>query len=131
MDTNSNTTVVDRHIVFLKDADGWYADMEGTRAQNAMVSGADVLCETLAGGKDRVELVFSSDVAEPGEHLFRLHRILHDPWGATYRVGKGTRGEAPRFGGIMGLPLVWLCCQVHRFIGGEHPQDIYVHAVIA
>ncbi|MGN0855220.1 MAG: hypothetical protein ACI4R9_06850 [Kiritimatiellia bacterium] len=38
-----NTTVVDKRIVFLKDDAGWYADMEGTRAQNAMVSGADAM----------------------------------------------------------------------------------------
>ena len=42
-----NTTVVNRHIVFLKDEAGWYADMEGTRAQNAMVSGADTMIEEI------------------------------------------------------------------------------------
>lgn len=36
-----NTTVVNRKIVFLKDDAGWYADMEGSRSQNAMVSGAE------------------------------------------------------------------------------------------
>ena len=41
MSNTTNTTVVNKHIVFLKDDAGWYADMEGTRAQNAMVSGAD------------------------------------------------------------------------------------------
>ena len=24
----------------------------------------------------------------------------------------------------------WLCNQTHRFIGGEHPKDIFVHAII-
>ncbi len=77
MNMKPNTTVVNKRIVFLKDDAGWYADMEGTRAQNAMVSGADT----------------------------------------------------PRFRGILGLPLAWLCNQTHRFIGGEHPKDVYVHSI--
>lgn len=32
MNLKPNTTVVNKHIVFLKDDAGWYADMEGTRA---------------------------------------------------------------------------------------------------
>ena len=125
----ANTTVVNRHIVFLKDDAGWYADMEGTRAQNAMVSGADTMIEALSGGSRRVEMVFSSDVERPGDHVMHLHRVEHDPWGATYSVRNGNAGEAPQFRGIFGLPLAWLCNQTHRFIGGEHPKDIFVHAI--
>lgn len=33
------------------------------------------------------------------------------------------------FIGILGLPLAWLCNQTHRFIGGEHPKDVYVHSI--
>ena len=93
MSNTTNTTVVNKHIVFLKDDAGWYADMEGTRAQNAMVSGADTMIEALSGG------------------------------------GRRNAGEAPQFRGIFGLPLAWLCNQTHRFIGGEHPKDIFVHAI--
>lgn len=88
-----NTTVVNRKIVFLKDDAGWYADMEGSRSQNAMVSGADKMIEALANGRSRVEMVFSSDVEHPGDHVMKLHRIEHDPWGATYRVSDGTSGR--------------------------------------
>ena len=129
MNLKPNTTIVNKHIVFLKDDAGWYADMEGTRAQNAMVSGADTMIEMLSDGSRRVEMVFSSDVEQPGDHIMHLHRVEHDPWGATYRVGNGNAGEAPRFSGIFGLPLAWLCNQTHRFIGGEHPKDIYVHSI--
>ena len=128
-DSKPNTTVVNRKIVFLKDDAGWYADMEGTRAQNAMVSGADKMIEALSGGGHRVEMVFSSDVEKPGDHTMHLHRIEHDPWGATYRVSDGNAGTAPRFSGILGMPLAWLCNQTHRFIGDEHPVDIYVHSI--
>lgn len=124
-----NTTVVNRKIVFLKDDAGWYADMEGSRSQNAMVSGADKMIEALANGRSRVEMVFSSDVEHPGDHIMKLHRIEHDPWGATYRVSDGNIGTAPQFRGPLGLPVAWLCNQTHRFIGGEHPSDIYVHSI--
>ena len=124
-----NTTVVNKHIVFLKDDAGWYADMEGTRAQSAMVSGADKMIEALSGGSHRVEMVFSSDLENPDGYRMKLHRVEHDPWGATYRVSDGNVGTAPRFRGILGMPLAWLCNQTHRFIGGEHPADIYVHAI--
>ena len=125
----ANTPVVNKHIVFLKDDQGWYADMEGSRRQNAMVSGADKMIEALANGKHRVEMVFSSDVEKPDDYLMKLHRIEHDPWGATYRVTDGNVGAAPSFRGPLGLPVVWLCDQTHRFIGGEHPVDIYVHSI--
>ena len=45
---SANTITENRRIVFLKDDAGWYADMEGTRAQNAMVSGADKMIEALS-----------------------------------------------------------------------------------
>ena len=127
--SKQNTTVVNKRIVFLKDDEGWYADMEGSRSQNAMVMGADVMIEALSGGSSRVEMCFSSDVDQPGDHIMRLSRIEHDPWGATYRVSDGNEGKAPAFRGILGSPLAWLCNQTHRFIGGEHPKNIYVHSV--
>ena len=64
------------------------------------------------------------------KHIMHLHRVEHDPLGATYRVSNGNAGEAPRFRGLLGMPLAWLCNQTHRFIGGEHPKDIYVHSII-
>ena len=131
MNANQNTTVTNKKITFLKDNAGWYADMEGTRGQNAMVNGADTMIEMFSNGGNRVEMVFSSDVENPGKYVMKLHRVEHDPFGATYYVSGGNSGTAPRFRGLFGLPLAWLCNQTHRFIGGEHPKDIYVHAVTA
>ena len=62
-----NVKVANKKIVFLKDENGWYADMEGSRGQNAMVSGADVMIEAVSNGKRRVEMVFSADVEKPGD----------------------------------------------------------------
>lgn len=126
--SRKSTTTANRHIVLLKDDVGWYADIEGSRQQNALVAGADKLAETLAVGKNRVEIVFSSDVKNPGLHFAALHRIEHDPFGATYRVCRGTVGSTPKFKGLMGLPILWICNQCEKFLG-EHPRDIFVHVV--
>ena len=95
-----NTTVVNKRIVFLKDDAGWYADMEGTRAQNAMVSGADKMIEALSGGGSRVEMVFSSDVEEPGDHIMKLHRIAcaHAPCQESQSVDFLSRGQYAEHG---------------------------------
>jgi len=127
--SKQNTTVVNKRIVFLKDDEGWYADMEGSRSQNAMVMGADVMIEALSHGGRRVEMVFSSDVENPGDYVMRLRRVEHDFLGATYKIENGNIGCAPRIRGMFGLPLAWLCNQTHRFIGGEHPKNIYVHSI--
>ena len=47
--SRKNTTAVNKHIVFVKDDAGWYADMEGTRQQNALVAGADKLADGAVG----------------------------------------------------------------------------------
>lgn len=129
--SRKNTTAVNKRIVFVKDDAGWYADMEGTRQQNALVAGADKLAEAMADDHSRIEMIFSSDVAEPGDHIMRLHRVTHDPlFGATYRVEDGNAGKAPKFRGPMGLRLAYICNQCHKAIG-EHPKDIYIHSVRA
>lgn len=46
-------------------------------------------------------------------------------------MSDGTGGNAPQFRGILGLPLVWLCNQTEKFVGGEHPVDIYIHSILA
>lgn len=54
--SRKNTTAVNKRIVFVKDDAGWYADMEGTRQQDALVAGADKLAEAMADGKMPVPL---------------------------------------------------------------------------
>lgn len=132
MKRRKNTKAVNQHIVFRQDDRGWYAaNIKGTRTQNAMVAGADKLIDALADGHNRVEIVFSSDVTDPRDHIMRLHRVTHDPlFGATYRVKDGNTGKALKFRGPMGLRLAYVCNQCHKVIG-EHPKDIYIHSVKA
>lgn len=110
-------------LTFKKDAQGWYAVVpKHTRAQNAMVAGADTLIERLSGGRDEVTMRFRTVEAPKGsslgEPLFRLKRIVHDAFGATYLT----------FGlGVIPLPA-WLC-DVTESVLGEHPKNIWVYEI--
>ena len=127
---NDNTSIRNKVLRFYKDGGGWFADVAGhTQAQNRMVAGADTLIEGFANGGTEVRVVVSADVDDPAPYRVKMTRIEHDPWGATYRVSDGNVGTAPQFRGPLGLPVAWLCNQTHRFIGGEHPSDIYVHSI--
>lgn len=127
----ANTKISNAKVTFDKDEHGWYAsNVEGSRASNAMVSGAPEFLESIAQGRTHVEVVFSGDVEDPGEYIAKGTRIEHDPWGATYRISDGNAGTAPRFRGLLGLPVLWLCSQVHRL--GEnfdHPKTLYIHSI--
>lgn len=134
MNIQTNTKTTNKHIVFLRDAAGWYADMEGSRESNAMVAGADTMLSALAGDKNRIEFVFSSDVEAPASYLAKCTRIEHDFAGGTYYVHPGSDGTRLSFRGIMGLPMMWICNQTHLFLSegdvpGEHPKTIYIQEI--
>ena len=132
MNCNINTSVRNKTLRFFKQGTEWYADVPNhTLAQNRMVAGADTLLESMAHGGREVCVCMSADVEDPDAYRIKMKRIEHDPWGATYRVTDGNVGAAPSFRGPLGLPVAWLCNQTHRFIGGEHPSDIYVHSITA
>ena len=69
----------------------------------------------------------SSDVDAPNPYLVRLHRIEHDPFGATYWASAGDAPDAPRLSFAV-LPVAWLCNVTHD-VFGEHPKDIYIHTI--
>ena len=118
----------DLPLTFYREKDCWYADVPGhTQAQNQMVAGADRLIESFDRGRGRVEVVMSSDVTAPRPYLVRLHRIEHDPFGATYWASSGDASDAPRLS-FAAIPIAWLCNVTHD-VFGEHPRDIYIHAI--
>lgn len=110
-------------LSFYKDGGNWYADVpEHTQSQNQMVCGADALLERFAEGGNRVSVKMRT-VAAPedgplGRPAIHLHRIMHDPYGATYV----TRdfGWIPR--------PAWLC-NVTETVLGEHPKDIWIYEI--
>jgi hypothetical protein len=104
---------------FYKDNTGWYIDFPafidqglGTKADLAMVSGADSMLDFLGEGDPRITLTFSN--MEPQRSRFRLKMIHHNQWGATYSTN------------VTEVPFVWLCNVTKVVFGGAHPREIYV-----
>ena len=115
---------------FFKDGDGWFADVpEHTQSENRMVMGADALIDRFAEGAPEVTMRFRT-VEPPSGHgprgkngellepIFKMHRIEHDPFGASYLVTGLTR-----------LPLPAWICNVTETVLGEHPKNIFVYEV--
>lgn len=117
-----NTSVTRKELRFYKEWNGeWYADVpQHPKAKNRMVAGADDLLDTVADGASEVRLSFSSDIPKPDAWLMHLHLFEHDKYGATYKVDGGD-GAFPA--------VAWLCNVTHTVFGGEHPTDIYIHAI--
>ncbi len=123
-----NTARRDVTLVFYREEGAWYADVPGhTQAENRMVAGADRLIESFDQGGGRITVRLSADVAHPASYLIRLHRIEHDPFGATYWVSSGNAPDAPRIA-FAALPVAWLCTVTHS-VFGEHPRDIFIHSI--
>ena len=124
----SSTSHRDLRLTFYREEGCWYADVPGhTQSQNQMVAGADRLIESFDSGRGRLKVVMSSDVDDPRPYLVRLHRIEHDPFGATYWASSGDAPDAPRIS-FATIPVAWLCNVTHD-VFGEHPRDIYIHAI--
>lgn len=110
-------------LTFKKDDQGWYADVpEHTRAQNAMVAGADGVIERMAQGKSEVTIKFRT-VAPPesgplGKALAHMKRVEHDSFGATYLVF-----------GLSKIPVPAWLCNVTETVLGEHPKNIWIYRI--
>ena len=102
--------------------------MPRPRSTTSTSSGsADRLIESFDQGGGRVTVRLSADVAHPASYLIRLHRIEHDPFGATYWVSSGNAPDAPHVSFAV-MPVAWLCNVTHT-VFGEHPRDIYIHSI--
>ena len=118
---DGKTKVERKSLRFYQDGAEWYADVyQHAQSENRMVAGAGALIGKYAQGTGELRIVFSADVAEPGEWELWLHRVEHDRFGAFYRVK--TAGSKIPF-------VIWLCNVTHTVCGGEHPRDIYVHSI--
>lgn len=117
-------------VTFLKDAGGWYADVQGhTRGQNSMVAGADKFLDAIAdrcgfakGPCDRIIAHMSTAKPKDDGYMWRLKRLLHDPFGATYMaIKKGSH---------IG-PVLWICNVTHDVFKEDHPKRIYITGLVA
>lgn len=112
----------DIRLRLLKDDHGWYADVPShTRSENAMVSGADKLCDLMAGGGNELIVRFRT-VKDPNRKaLCTLVRFTHITGvGATYLAN-----------GLSIIPFPVYLCDVTHNIVGEHPRRIWVYSIKA
>lgn len=120
--TKSNTTFMrsqTHSFDFYRDDSGWYIDFPefidqglGTKADLAMISGADQMLDYLSGGSNIVELTFSN--RELPNARFHLKMFAHTVWGATYKTN------------IDLVPQVWICNVSKVIFGDKHPINIFV-----
>ena len=119
---------MDRHVSPFADAREPVRGRDnGVGLFRRQIGADDRLIEFFNSGRGRVEIVMSSDVDAPNPYLVRLHRIEHDPFGATYWASAGDAPDAPRLSFAV-LPVAWLCNVTHD-VFGEHPKDIYIHTI--
>jgi hypothetical protein len=113
---------------FYKDIDswygseGWYIDLPewpGSKAELAMVMGADIMLDMMAGGESEVLISFSNENFENAEVLTKLRDNL-DIGGAHYLLSS--------YMGIEFSLELWLC-DVTKFIFGTMPEKIYIKRI--
>ena len=121
MKDNSKQGATKTEISFYKKRKCWYAEVpEHTEAQNLMVSGADVLCETMAVGKKRVTVSFLSG---DGDHkptkgaIVSLQKVSQTAYGATYSLQSADNN-------IRIPDKCWLCNVTKTVCNGSHPDWI-------
>lgn len=105
---------------FYKDEDGWFIDLPewpGSKADLAMVMGADTLLFMLSEGGSEVIIQFSNQKFENAEVLTKLRDDL-DIGGAHYVYAPYTQS----------FLNLWLC-DVTKFIFGSMPEKIYIKRV--
>lgn len=110
-----------KSLRFDKEKGGWFIylpEWPGSKADLAMVCGADTLLETLALGKPSITL----EVAQaPVDDFYRLKLKQHTPeqGGAIYNAY--GRDDFPK--------ELWLCDVTKFVFGGYMPLEIYFRRI--
>ena len=104
---------------FYRDNTGWYIDFPefiaqgfGSKADLAMVAGADQMLEYLGNGQPRVALTFSNTPLSNASVTLKL--CAKNQWGGTYTTN------------LQNIPQVWLCNVTKHLFNGAHPYTIYI-----
>ena len=100
-------------LSFVKLSERWFVDIpwEGDVSDLQMVSGADLLLDSLCNGNTRISIEVSTDLIKDYIHL---NRVSEDEFGATYRV------NTPNF-----IGEIWLC-PVTLAVFPNYPKDLYM-----
>jgi hypothetical protein len=109
-----------RQFKFYKDEGTWYVDLpewEGTRADLAMVSGADTMLDIISQGENDIKVLLSTEDFDGSNKL----EFLRD----ASEIGEGSWYLMKTYKGIEYNLELWLC-NVTIFVFGEFPRYIYV-----
>ena len=106
-------------LTFNKEESGWYIDLPewpGSKADLAMVQGADKLLDRLSYGKDSVELVV---LRAPIDNYYKLKLTekTHEAGGGIYKV----------YGSETFPDEIWLCDVTKFVFGGYMPPELYFY----
>jgi hypothetical protein len=109
---------------FYRDSDGWFIDLPeyieqglGTKANLAMISGADTLLEILSNGQEEVFVCMDREPFTGAEELVRIREGMNeeDEFGAYYRAVERQHD-------------LWLCPVTLYVFDGVYPDKIYISA---
>lgn len=109
-----------RQFKFYKDEGTWYVDLpewEGSRADLAMVSGADTMLDIISQGENDIKVLLSTEDFDGSN---RLEFIRESP-----EVGEGSWYLMKTYKGIEYNLELWLC-DVTIFVFGGFPKNIYI-----
>ena len=109
-----------REFKFYKDEGGWFVDLpewEGTKADLAMVSGADTMLDIISQGENDIKVLLSTEEFDGSN---RLEFLRESP-----EVGEGSWYLMKSYKGIEYNLELWLC-NVTIFVFGNFPKYIYV-----
>ena len=109
-----------REFKFYKDEGGWFVDLpewEGTKADLAMVSGADTMLDIISQGENDIKVLLSTEEFDGSN---RLEFLRESP-----EVGEGSWYLMKSYKGIEYDLELWLC-DVTIFVFGNFPKNIYV-----
>ena len=109
-----------REFKFYKDEGGWFVDLpewEGTKADLAMVSGADTMMDIISQGENDIKVLLSTEEFDGSN---RLEFLRESP-----EVGEGSWYLMKSYKGIEYDLELWLC-DVTIFVFGNFPKNIYV-----
>ena len=109
-----------REFKFYKDIGGWFVDLpgwEGTKADLAMVSGADTMLDIISQGENDIMVLLSTEEFDGSN---RLEFLRESP-----EMGEGSWYLMKTYIGIEYNLELWLC-DVTKFVFGTFPKNIYI-----
>jgi 2C-methyl-D-erythritol 2,4-cyclodiphosphate synthase len=111
------------HKFYKEDYGGWYIDLPqyleagGSKADLAMVAGADTMLDIVAEGNNRVAITMATEPFE-GADKVQLLKLCEPSVGGGYYLMSVFEGRAVN-------QEMWLC-GVTEFVFGTMPEEIYL-----